>query len=155
FFKKLEALYEIISPDVFLRDFMDDYLRLARLYDQIRTWFTPQAYVDHDLMNKTRLLVHKNLTATQPAGPMKLYEIDEKTLEALHKGKAPDSVKVINLAKSLVVKVAEEIKGKPHLKSIGDMAEQIVERYDERQIDTQTALHALEDIVREYNEAKQ
>lgn len=155
FFKKLEALYEIVSPDASLRDFMDDYLRLARLYEQVRAWFTPQAYVDHDLMNKTRLLVQKNLRATQPDGPMRLYKIDEKTLEALHKGKMPDSVKVINLAKSLAVKVAEEIKGKPHLKSIGDMAEQVVERYDERQIDTRTALHALEDLVQEYNEAKQ
>jgi type I restriction enzyme R subunit len=154
FFKKLEALYEIISPDVFLRDFMDDYLRLARLYEQVRSWFTPQAYVDHDLMNKTRFLVQKNLAATKPTGPLQLYEIDEKTLEALQRGKAPDSVKIINLAKSLAVKVAEEIQGKPHLKSIGDRAQQIVERYNERQIDTQTALQALEDLVREYNDAK-
>jgi type I restriction enzyme R subunit len=154
FFKKLEALYEIISPDPFLRDFMDDYLRLARLYEQIRAWFTPQAYVDQDLMNKTRFLVSRHVSAADPSGPLKLYVIDEKTLEALHKGKAPDSVKVINLAKSLAVKVAEEIQGKPHLQSIGEMAEQAVERYDERQIDTRTALDALEELVREYNEAK-
>lgn len=32
FYKELEMLYEIISPDVFLRNYMDDYLRLAALY---------------------------------------------------------------------------------------------------------------------------
>jgi type I restriction enzyme R subunit len=154
FFKRVEALYEIISPDAFLRDFVDGYLRLARLYDVIRAAFTPKPYVDQDLMNKTRDLVHKHVDVADPAGPMKLYEIGEKTLEDLHKGKTPASVKVINLAKSLAVKVSEEI-GKPHLKSIGEMAEQVVERYDERQVDTQTALRALEDLVREYNEAKQ
>jgi len=34
------------------------------------------------------------------------------------------------------------------------MAAQVLERYDERQVDTQTALHTLEDLVRDYNEAK-
>jgi type I restriction enzyme R subunit len=153
FFKKLEALYEIISPDAFLRDFIDDYLRLARLYGIIRAAFTPRPYVDQDLMNKTRDLVHEHVDAADPTGPMKLYEIGEKTLEALHKAKTPDSVKVINLGKSLVVKISEEAH-KPHLKSIGEMAEQVVEHYDERQVDTQTALNALEALVREYNEAK-
>lgn len=95
------------------------------------------------------------MAAADPSGPLKLYQIDEKTLAALNRGKTPDSVKVINLAKSLAVKVAEEVQAKPHLKLIGEMAEEVVERYDERQIDTQTALQALEDLVREYNEAKQ
>ncbi len=153
FFKRLEALYEILSPDAFLRDFIDDYLRLARLYDLIRAAFTPKPYVDQDLMNKTRDLVRRHVDAADPAGPMKLYEIGEKTLEALHRGKTPDSVKVINLAKSLAVKISEET-GKPHLKSIGDRAEEVVERYDERQVDTQTALKALESLVREYNDAR-
>jgi type I restriction enzyme R subunit len=155
FFKKLEALYEIISPDAYLRDFMDDYLRLVRLYEQIRNWFSPQAYVDTGLMNKTRALVHKQVTAGAPSVPSKLYVIDDKTLEALNKGKTPDAVKVINLAKSLAVQIADEAASKPHLKSIGEMAKVILERYDERQDDTQTALQALEDLVREYNEAKQ
>jgi type I restriction enzyme, R subunit len=154
FFKKLEAVYEIISPDVFLRDYMDDYLRLARLYEQLRAWFTPKPYVDQDLMNKTRSLVHGHVLAENPCGPLKLYEIDEKTLEALHNGKSADPVKVINLAKSLAVKIAEEVAAKPHLQSIGDMAEEVVERYDERQMDTQTALTTLERLVQDYNEAK-
>ncbi len=40
FFKQLEMLYEIISPDKFLRDYMDDYWRISYLYSIIRNAFT-------------------------------------------------------------------------------------------------------------------
>ncbi len=154
-FKSLERMYEVISPDAFLREHMDDYLRLARLYELIRTWFSMRPMVDGELLRKTRALVQKYVTADDPSGPLKQYKIDERTLEALHRGQSPDAVKVINLAKSLAVTVSGEAGEKPHLRSIGERVEEVVQRYDERQVDTKTALDALEELVREYNEARQ
>ncbi|HUE72674.1 MAG TPA: HsdR family type I site-specific deoxyribonuclease [Pirellulaceae bacterium] len=153
-FKDLERLYEIISPDAFLRDFIDDYLRLVRLYELVRNWFSTRPVVDKDLLRKTQALVQKHVTADDPAGPLKRYEINEKTLEALHKGRTSDAVKVINLAKSLTDAIWRAAGDKPHLRSIGERAEDVVQRYDDRQVDTKTALAALEELVREYNEAK-
>jgi type I restriction enzyme R subunit len=152
-FKALERMYEIISPDAMLRDFIDDYLRLARLYELVRAWFSTRPMVDKDLLRKTRALVQQHVTAGDPAGPMKRYEINERTLDALRNGQAPDAVKVINLAKSLTDTAWREGGDKPHLRTIGERAEEVVQRYDERQADTQTALSALEELVREYNEA--
>jgi hypothetical protein len=53
-------------------DFIDEYLRLARLYEVLRAAYTPKAYVDHGLMNKTCELVHKHVEATDPTGPRTL-----------------------------------------------------------------------------------
>jgi type I restriction enzyme, R subunit len=36
FFKEIETLYEILSPDPQLRDFIDDYNRIADLYVMLR-----------------------------------------------------------------------------------------------------------------------
>lgn len=153
-FKDLERMYEIISPDAFLRDFVDDYLRLARLYELVRNWFTTRPMVDRDLLRKTQALVGQHVTASDPAGPLKRYEINEKTLEALHKGKAPEGVKVINLAKSLSATVWQESTDKPHLRGIGERIDAILQRFDDRQDDAKTALSALEKLVQEYNDAR-
>jgi type I restriction enzyme, R subunit len=153
-FKELERMYEIISPDAMLRDYMDDYLRLARLYELIRTWFTPRPNVDRDLLRKTEWLVKQHVQSDDPAGPIKQYQIDEHTLEAMHKGRTRGEVKVINLAKSLISTVWNEVDDEPHLRSIGERAEAIVQSYDDRQDNTQTALAALELLVNEFNEAK-
>jgi type I restriction enzyme R subunit len=153
-FKDLERMYEIISPDAMLREYMEDYLRIARLYELIRNWFSIRPQVDRDLLRKTQALVQEHVTADDPYGPIKRYEINERTLEALNRGRSPDAVKVINLAKSLTATVWQDESDKPHLKSIGERAEAIVQGYDDRQVDTKTALAALEGLVREYNEAK-
>ncbi|HEX4143771.1 MAG TPA: HsdR family type I site-specific deoxyribonuclease [Pirellulales bacterium] len=153
-FKDLERMYEVISPDAFLRDFMDDYLWIARLYELVRNWFSLRPIVDKELLRKTRALVQKHVTADDPAGPLKRYEINEGTLQALHSTQSPDGVKIINLAKSLAGTISAEESEKPHLRTIGERVEEIVQRYDERQVDTKTALDALEEMVREYNEAR-
>jgi type I restriction enzyme R subunit len=153
-FGALERMYEVLSPDAFLRDFMEVYLQLLRLYETVKSWFVRRPMVDLELLRKTRALVQQHVTADDPAGPMRRYTIDEKTLEAIQRGRAPDSVKVINLGKSLAVTIADESANKPHLRTIGERVDEVLLRYDERQDDTQTALAALEDLVRQYNEAK-
>src|SRR5713101_6191353 len=42
FYKELEALYEIISPDVFLREHLDDYSMLSTLHQIVRNAFSKQ-----------------------------------------------------------------------------------------------------------------
>ena len=37
FFRELEELYEILSPDAFLRPFIDDYSRLAEMFRLVRS----------------------------------------------------------------------------------------------------------------------
>src|SRR3989441_11422384 len=59
-FRQLQNLYEVISPDTFLRPFIDDYLSLVELYALIRNAYSDRLYVDREISNKTRELLQKH-----------------------------------------------------------------------------------------------
>jgi type I restriction enzyme R subunit len=154
FYKRLEMLYEIISPEKDLRDYLDKYLKLSSLYTIIRNAFSKRVVVDKELMRKTQILVRKAVENYDIPKPYKIYEIKEDTLQALKKDDESDNTKVINLRKSIEKFVLDNEDSLPYLISIGERAEVVVELYDDRQISTQEALTRLEKIIEEINQAK-
>ncbi len=58
-YKKLEMLYKIISPDAFLRPYMDDYTTISSIYEVIRKAYSQRVYVDKAFQRKTDELVQK------------------------------------------------------------------------------------------------
>ena len=151
FFKQAESLYEIISPDAFLRDFIADYTRLADLYAKIRLHFSPRILADPDLQAKTAAIVREHVTSLGIREPQAMYEINADTLAALKAGKEPEPVKVFNLIKSLMATVEGQTEQQPYLISIGERAEAIHATYDDRQMSTQDALAEAAKLVEEYN----
>lgn len=151
FYKELETLYEIISPDSFLRPYMDDYLALSRIYEIVVNAKSVRPVMD--LMKKTELLVRKNVKMEELTGTLNLYKIDEKTLDALKKDDSSDNSKVINLAKSLVHTIDQEQESKPFLVSIAERAGAVMEALSDRQMNTKNALKTMETLIEEYNQA--
>ncbi len=154
FFKQLEMLYEIISPDKFLRDYINDYWRISYLYSIIRNAFAKRILLDKELMRKTSDLVKKHVYTTDIFSTLPIYEIKEDTLEALKKSDKSDNVKIINLRKSILKFVDDNQDTQPYLISIGEKAQAIIELYDDRRITTLEALKRLEEIIREINQAR-
>jgi len=154
FFKEVEVLYEIISPDVFLREHLDSYAKLSILYEIVRNAFSPPAALYRDVAKKTEWLVRERVASYGITTTMPLVEIDEKALAALKKGDSPSNARVLNLGKSLVQTATDEGERQPYLLSIGERAEAILEAYDDRQIATQEALRALERLLAEFVEAR-
>ena len=154
FFKELQTLYEIISPDVFLREQLDAYTNLSVLHDIVRNAFTQHAALYKDLARKTEMLVRERVTSEGFSTTMPLVRIDEKALDALRKGEPPSTSRVLNLGKSLIEAVTDEGGQQPYLLPIGDRAEKILDSYDDRQIGTQDALKQLERLLAEFVEAK-
>ena len=60
FFKQLQNIYTILSPDAFLGPFIDDYQSLASLYGLIRNAYADRIYVDKELTAKTRELLQQH-----------------------------------------------------------------------------------------------
>ena len=56
FFKQLQNIYTILSPDAFLHPFIGDYQALASLYGLIRNAYADRIYVDKELTAKTQRL---------------------------------------------------------------------------------------------------
>jgi type I restriction enzyme R subunit len=154
FFRELEVLYEIVSPDVFLRGHLEDYGRLSVLYALVRNAFTPRAALSREVATKTEWLVRERVRVEGLYTTMPLVRIDEAALAALRKGGAPSSARVFNLGKSLIQAAADEGDRQPFLVPIGERAEAVLEAYDDRQVGTQEALRQLERLLAEFVQAR-
>jgi len=154
FFKELEALYEIISPDVFLRPHIDDYGRLSVLYEIVRNAFDPHRKPYADVAKKTEALVRDQVEAYGFRTTLPAVTIDQKALDALRPKEGSGRAKVINLGKGLMRAVIDAQGQQPYLVPIGERAEAILEAYDDRQIGTREALQQIEALLTEYFEAQ-
>lgn len=150
FYKELEMLYEIISPDVFLRNYMDDYLKLAALYAVVRKFFSPRPIVTPDFMRKTENLVREKIGAYLDA-PTKTVKLNEEIITAI-KSSGPGKARVINLVIQIIRTI--EAEGQPHLISIKERAEAILEGYENRQLSTEAAIKEIEELYRKYQNAQ-
>jgi type I restriction enzyme R subunit len=152
-FRQLQNLYEVISPDAFLRPFLDDYLLLSELYALIRSAYGEQIYVDREISNKTRDLLQKHTISGQLELPGAIHALGPEELAKLRESDTSDNTKILNLRKILAVTVQDNGAAKPFLLSIGERAEKLAEAYEDRQLTTQQALLEFEKLAREATEA--
>jgi type I restriction enzyme R subunit len=141
-FKELEMLYEIISPDAFLRPYLDDYTSLASMYAVVAKAYTKTVYVDRAFQRKTNELVQKHVTSSPIAAVTDFVAIDANTIELIQKKHGGKDTKVINLVKS-IEKTAEDESGDPFLIAMAERAKAVQESYEDRQTSTQEALDEL------------
>ncbi len=157
-FKEIEMLYEIISPDAFLRPFMDDYATLASIYAVVRKAYAKTIYVDRAFQKKTNELVQSRVGAAYIQAVDDFFEINQSTIEYIANRKGADGTKIINLVKS-IEKIAEEQSDDPFLIAMAERARAVQERFEERQSDTREALDELfaeikKDEVRKKEQAR-
>jgi type I restriction enzyme R subunit len=154
FFRELSDVYEILSPDAFLRPYVEEYETLARMYRIVREAYEPGASVDREFARKTARLVQER-TESGPIKPaLDVYAIDEKTLRKIEESKASDTEKVFNLLKSILEAVRDNAAREPYLISIGERAELIAALYKERQKTTEHTLNSLKELIAEINAAR-
>ena len=151
-YKEIEMLYEIISPDAFLRPFIGDYGTLSAIYDIVRKAYTKTVYVDRDFQQKTNLLVQEQVGSYGVEPVEGLVEINAETVELIKKKKGGENTKVINLVKS-IQKFAEENSDDPFLIAMAERAQAVQESFEQRQKSTADALDELLNEV-ESNEAR-
>jgi type I restriction enzyme, R subunit len=149
FFKEVETLYEILSPDPQLRDYIDDYNHLADLYVMLRNAYGKKTTFLGDIAHKTEMLVRENAAAHGLDKLSKTVEFDEAALKALKDEKGSDNGKVINLVKSVVTSAGERGAKEPYLISIGERAESIMTALEDRQISTGAAMAKIESLMEE------
>ena len=149
FFRELSDIYEILSPDAFLRPYVEDYDTLARMYRILREAYEPGALVDREFARKTAKLVQERTTggAIQPS--LEVFAIDDKTLRRIGASQASDTEKVFNLLKSLMAAVRENAGREPYLLSIGERAEELAALFKHRQRSAQETLAGYSGLVAE------
>ena len=154
FYKELSSIYEILSPDAFLRPYVEDYDTLSRIYKILREAFDPGIPIDKDFLRKTAKLVQEHTKSGVIQPTLDIYEINEETLKKIEESKASDTEKIFNLLKGIVGTVTRDSQLSPYLISIGEKAEEIAKLFKQRQLSTQQTLEELRRIVEEMNEAR-
>jgi type I restriction enzyme R subunit len=141
-YKEIEMLYEIISPDAFLRPFIADYTTLSSIYVVVRNAYANKVYVDRAFQKKTNELVQRHVDTNQIGSVGSFVEIGSDTIELIKSQKGGDGTKVINLIKS-IEKTAEENSEDPFLVALAERAKTVQESYEDRQTATSEALDEL------------
>ncbi len=152
-YKEIEMLYEIISPDAFLRPFIDDYATLSAIYQVVRNAYTRRVYVDRDFQKKTNALVQKHIGASLADRAAEYVVIDRSTIETIKLRDEGKATKVINLIKA-IQKEAEERSDDPFLLTMADRAKAVQEAFEARQDSTEQALEELFAAIAQNEERK-
>ncbi len=153
YFRELEEIYEILSPDPFLRPFLEDYEELTRIYQLLRAAYEPHVTVDKSFLRKTAQLVQEHTSTPLIRGPEQEYELTPQALKSLAEQDTPDTVKVFNLLMAVRKIVEEKSTQMPYLVSIGERAETIAQAFEERLSTTQEALQDLIRTIEDLNQA--
>lgn len=152
-YKEIEMLYEIISPDAFMRPFIEPYTTLSAIYAVVRNAYAKQVYVDRAFQKKTNELVQAHIDATSLEQVADLVKIDAETVEIIKDRGGGESTKIINLVKS-IEKTAEEASGDPFLIGLADRAKAVQESFEDRQTSTAEALAELLKEIEDDQERK-
>ncbi len=152
-YHEIEILYEILSPDPFLRPYLEDYGRLGQLFQIVQNAFKKHGTPVYDVAKKTEKLVRELADTTGVTFALPAVPLDEATLEALKK-ESPDPNRVINLGRTISGAIFEGSDRQPHLFPIGERADKILDAFEDRQITTQDALGELEKLLADLLEAR-
>lgn len=152
-YKEIEMLYEIISPDAFLRPFIGDYATLSAIYQVVRNAYARRVYVDRDFQKKTNELVQKHIGAAVREPGVEYLVIDSNTIATIKNSDDGKATKVINLIK-VIEKTAEEESGDPFLIAMADRARAVQEAFESRQNSTEQALADLFSAIAKDEERK-
>ncbi|MBK8693610.1 MAG: HsdR family type I site-specific deoxyribonuclease [Deltaproteobacteria bacterium] len=150
----LEDLYEILSPDAFLRPFMDEYEALANIVQVLRSMYGSNVVIDRSFRRKTEALVREHTVGEQPRDDAKTYTLDAKGLADRALRENGDAPKVWDLVRRIRDDAEKEGTSNPVLRSIGERAEQVVKDFEDRQTTTQDMLTKIAQLRHEQEEAR-
>ena len=150
FFRQVQTLYNILSPDAFLGPYIAQYLALSELYALIRNFYSSRVYVDREVTTKTKELLRKQTGIDFIDPPGAIYELGPKQLAALKKSDASTTVKILNLSRILKETINTEAISKPFVLSIGERAAAVEQSYDAH---LQSSIEALDEAERRKLEA--
>jgi type I restriction enzyme R subunit len=150
FFRQVQTLYNILSPDAFLGPYIAQYLALSELYALIRNFYSSRVYVDREVTTKTKELLQKQTGIDFIDPPGAIYELGPKQLAALKKSDASTTVKILNLSRILKETINTEAISKPFVLSIGERAAAVEQSYDAH---LQSSIEALDEAERRKLEA--
>jgi type I restriction enzyme R subunit len=145
-YKETERIYEVLSPDEFLRDYMRQYKLLVQIYEIIYNTYNPEAErrrLQREILKKTEALIKEEVELRNIVDSLPIYEINKKIATILKADKTSGKVKTVNLHRSLADHIQRRIKEEPYLLSLSEEVEKAIKRLEEKQVSAEEALNEL------------
>ena len=152
FYEKLASLFEIISPDVFLRPYLDKYFLFSGIFRVIKANFDNK--VPESIWKKTMKLVQEKTKVEGLVTTLPFYPIDERAVKLIQLDSSSEKVKIIKTHRSIKIFIEEEGKKEPFLYLFKEKIEKILDEFESKQIGTKEALKKFELLIDEINKAK-
>ena len=150
---EIEDMYNIISPDEFMRPHLDNFEKFARIYNILRMYYENRQRPDLDLSEKTAQLVRENTSIDGFEPPKSTYNINDETLGRIRTDQKTDRERILSMINSILNEVTQNKLKQPYLISIGERAEQIAQVYSKGQESSENTARVLETLIQEMNEA--
>jgi len=148
-YKDIENLWEILSPSPELRDDIEPFKQLAKLYAAVRNAYADKVGWVADLAYKTQRLIEQSAIQSGLGRLTKSVTFDVKTLEALRGEKGPDEGKVFNLVRGLQKEIDDDANTAAVLQPLKDRAERILKDLEDRKITGLAAMDILAALAAE------
>jgi len=158
FYKKyneLKDLYEILSPDEFLRPYLTDFKDLTSINLILQKLFGNKNLPYLEFSRKTADLVKNNTIPENIPVITKTYELNAETLKKIMEKKGNTNDKVFNLMITIRDYIEKSLNESPFLISIGERAEKIAKEFTSNQINSEATLEELKKLVQEILEEKE
>lgn len=157
-FKQIQEIYEILSPDVFLYDYIRKYKLLIQISKIISQTYHPEAErkeTRRNILRKTEALIKEHVELQNITNSLPLYEINKDIANTIKQDKVSERVKIINLQRSLRSYIERNKKDMPYLLSFAEKIEEILLQLKEKQRSVESTLAELTKIVEEIAEAEE
>ena len=148
-YREIEALWEILSPSAELRDYVDTFKQLVRLYAAVRNAYSNRPDFVAELAHKTKRLVEQSAATYGLGNLTKAVTFDLRTLTALRRESGPDEAKVFNLVRGLQAEADSEPGLESVLRPLKERAEDVLKGLEERTTTGLAAMDLLEALANE------
>ena len=148
-YREIEALWEILSPSAELRDHIESFKQLVRLYAAVRNAYSDRPDFVAELAHKTQRLVEESAAVYGLGNLTKAVTFDLRTLTALRRESGPDEAKVFNLVRGLQAEVESEPGLEAVLRPLKERAENVLKGLEERTTTGLAAMDLLEALAKE------
>lgn len=129
-FRNIQEIFEVLSPDPFLRPYLENYKTLLKVYKTIRAEFYPAERERRELLKKTREIIRKNVEIEHIVDGLPVYRIDEHIADLLKNDGLNERIKIYNLRRSLILHIKEKRKEIPYLEMLVDKIEEVIRKLE-------------------------
>lgn len=153
FYDEVKTIYEILTPDPFLRPYINDFAIYTRMYNILKQAYESvdisKKLIEKELSEKIKNIIKETPVDTAIKENLEIVEINENTLKTLLSSKATDTEKVFNLLKSVELTINKNLQKEPYLIPLSERIQQLAKEYQNRQKTTKEILEELKRLSEE------